>query len=207
MNDGACDSRGRFWAGTMAGDKTPGAGSLYRLNPDGRVKRVLTGLTISNGIDWSLDGHTMYFIDSALGCVDAFDFDEERGCLSNRRHLIEVPPEDGMPDGLTVDADGFLWVALFRGAAVRRYSPEGKLQCVVDLPATLVTSCAFGDPDLGTLYVTSASRGLDEEGRHRQPHAGALFRLRPGVKGRQAEFFLDDLDYVCTPCDTQITAN
>jgi sugar lactone lactonase YvrE len=191
MNDGACDPLGRFWAGTMAWDKTPGAGSLYRLDGDGHVQRMLTGLTISNGIDWSPDGRTMYFIDSALGYVDAFDFNPETGVPSNRRHLVKVPPEDGMPDGMAVDAQGFLWVAIFRGGRVCRYSPDGSLQPehVVQLPVTLVTSCAFGDPDLGTLYITSAWRGLDDAARSTQTHAGALFRLRPGVMGREPNRF------------------
>ena len=183
MNDGACDSRGRFWAGTTEVGRALGAGSLYRLDGSNSVHRVLGGVTLSNGIDWSPDGQTMYYIDSASGCVDAFDFEVERGAISRRRHLVEIPAAAGMPDGLTVDVDGFLWVALYRGGALRRYSPEGQLDRIVELPVSLVTSCAFGDSDLQSLYVTSASRGLDRDSRSREPMAGGLFRLLPGISG------------------------
>jgi sugar lactone lactonase YvrE len=184
MNDGACDARGRFWAGTMDSKRTRGAASLYRLEPPASVRRVLEGVTISNGIDWSPDGETMFYVDSPSGCVDAFEFNADAGTIGRRRHLVEFPSDSGMPDGLTVDAEGFLWVALYGGGAVRRYSPEGRLDAVVELPVSLVTSCAFGDDDLGTLYITSASRGLDAAAREREPGAGGLFRVRPGVSGR-----------------------
>lgn len=189
MNDGACDARGRFWAGTMDPGRRHGAAALYRLEPPDRVERVLHGVTISNGIDWSVDGGTMYYIDSPSGRVDQFDFDVETGTIANRRGLIEIPPAEGMPDGLSVDADGFLWIALYGGGAVRRYSPGGKLDAVVELPVSLVTSCSFGDSDLGTLYVTSASRGLDADRRAREPAAGGLFRVRPGVVGQKPHRF------------------
>lgn len=184
MNDGACDARGRYWAGTTTADRRPGAGSVYRLAADGSVDRVLTGVTLPNGIDWSPNGRTMYFTDSATGCVDAFDFDLASGKPSNRRHLIEIPEADGTPDGLTVDAAGFLWVALYRGGSVRRYTPTGTLDLVIELPVKLVTSCAFGDADLKSLYITTATRGLDSAALVAQPGAGGLFRVRPpGVAG------------------------
>jgi sugar lactone lactonase YvrE len=183
MNDGKCDPKGRFWAGTMALDERPGAGTLYRLDADYRVEAVLDGLTISNGMGWSLDGRTMYFIDSPTQRVDAFDFDPERGAVANRRPLVEVPPEAGLPDGMTVDTEGFLWVALWGGWAVRRYAPDGTLDRVVRLPVSQVTSCAFGGPGLDQLYVTSAARDLTGDALRREPHAGALFRCRPGVRG------------------------
>jgi len=183
MNDGKCDPQGRFWAGTMAFDERPGAGSLYRLDADHRVETMLDGLTISNGMGWSLDGHTMYFIDSPTQRVDAFDFDPDRGAITNRRPLVEVPPEAGLPDGMTVDAEGFLWVALWGGWAVRRYAPDGSLDRVVRFPASQVSSCTFGGPGLDQLYVTSAACNLGEDALQREPHAGALFRCRPGVHG------------------------
>lgn len=183
MNDGACDMTGRFWAGTMHADRSP-RGSLYRLEPGGSPTRVVSGLALSNGIDWSNDGATMYLVDSLTQCVDAFEFDGDNGTVSNRRHLIEIAPEDGMPDGLTVDAEGCLWVALYRGSQIRCYSPDGRLQLVCRLPVSLVTSCAFGDTDMASLYVTTASRGLDDEARRSEGEAGGVFRLRPGTRGR-----------------------
>ncbi len=186
MNDGACDRRGRFFAGTMAWERTAGAGSLYRLGPDGAVEQVLCGLTLSNGIDWSPDGRTMYLVDSGHHRVDRFDFDEEHGRLAGRAPLIQVAPVEGMPDGLTVDAEGCLWVALYGRGVVRRFTAAGVALPAFDVavPASKVTSCAFGDADLGGLYVTSATRGLTAEVRRLEPHAGAVFRARPEVTGR-----------------------
>jgi sugar lactone lactonase YvrE len=189
MNDGACDAVGRFWAGTMALDTRPGAGSLYRLDPDGRVTRVLTDVTISNGLDWSLDGRTMYYVDSPTRRIDRFDYDPATGEIGNRRPFVSIPEEAGLPDGLTVDAEGGVWVALWGGAALHRYGPDGRLDRVVPLPVTQPTSCAFGGPDLADLYVTSARMELSPEQRRRQPQAGGLFRLRPGVAGRPAHAF------------------
>lgn len=189
MNDGACDPAGRFWAGTMALDCRRGAGALYRLDPDGGVTTMLRDVTISNGIDWSDDGRVMYFIDSATQRVDAFDFDPERGAMSRRRPIVTVAPESGMPDGLTIDAEGFLWVALWGGGAVHRYSPGGALDGVIRLPVTHPTKCAFGGPDLTDLFVTTATIALSPDERARQPHAGGLFRARPGIRGRPANVF------------------
>jgi sugar lactone lactonase YvrE len=183
MNDGKCDPQGRFWAGTMAYDEREGAGTLYRLDPDLRVGTMLDGLTVSNGMGWSLDGRTMYFIDTPTQRVDAFDFDPGQGAIANRRPLVEVPPEAGLPDGMTVDAEGFLWVALWGGWAVRRYAPDGTLDRVVRLPVSQVSSCTFGGPDLDELYVTSAASDLAPAALRHEPHAGGLFRHRPGVRG------------------------
>ncbi len=185
MNDGKCDAAGRFWAGTMALDESAGAGTLYRMGTDRRVDVVLANVTMSNGLDWSPDARTFYFVDTSTGGVDAFDHDAATGALTNRRRLVDVDPGDGLPDGLTVDAEGFLWLALWGGAVVRRYSPVAELDTVVELPVSQVTSCAFGGPDLDELYVTSAAEGLGSgEARRREPHAGAILRIRPGVPGR-----------------------
>jgi sugar lactone lactonase YvrE len=189
MNDGACDSGGRFWAGTMALDERPGAGALYRLDPDLTVHTMLTGVTISNGLDWSLDGGRMYYVDSPTRRIDTFDFDAGTGSIANRRTFVEVPADAGVPDGLTVDAAGFVWLALWGGAALRRYAPDGTLERVVPLPVTHPTSCAFGGAALDELYVTSARRPLDAEEKRHQPQAGGVFRLRPGVSGRPAHLF------------------
>jgi sugar lactone lactonase YvrE len=189
MNDGRCDAAGRFWAGTMAFDPSPGTGTLYRLDRDGRVTPVLADLTISNGLDWSPDGRTLYFIDSGTQRVDVLDFDAQTGALANRRPFAIVPETAGMPDGLVVDADGGVWVALWGGGALHCYATDGTLARVIPLPVSHPTSCAFGGPDLMDLYVTSASVELTPAALARQPHAGGLFRLRPGVAGRAGHRF------------------
>jgi len=189
MNDGACDAEGRFWAGTMALDEGPGAGALYRLDPDGTVHTMLTGVSISNGIDWSLDGRRMYYVDSPTRRIDVFDFDERAGAIANRRTFVALLPEAGYPDGITVDAEGFVWLALWGGGALHRYDPEGARERIVPLPVTHPTSCAFGGADLDELYVTSARRPLSADELARQPMAGGLLRVRPGVAGRPPNLF------------------
>ena len=187
MNDGSCDSAGRFWAGTMAFDDSPGAGSLYRLETDHRVVKIFGDVGISNGIGWSPDDTKMYYIDTPTKRVDVFDYDPESGEIANRRPLVEVA--DCSPDGLTIDAEGFIWVAMWEGWSVRRYAPDGRLDRVVELPVSAVTSCAFGGLDLSDLYITTASRDLTSEGHQAQPHAGGLFRCRPGVRGLPAHSY------------------
>jgi len=189
MNDGACDAAGRFWAGTMALDFRPGAGALYRLDPGGRVHTMLEEVTISNGLDWSPDGRRMYYVDSPTQRIDVFDFDPQTGAIADRRAFAAIPSEAGMPDGLTVDAEGFVWVALWGGGAVRRYASDGSLERTVRLPVSHPTSCAFGGPALDELYITSAWVALSEAERAEQPHAGGVFRCRPGVAGRPANVF------------------
>jgi len=177
MNDGACDPQGRFWAGTMAYDESPGAGALYRLELDGNCSTVLTGLTIANGIGWSPDGRTMYLNDSGTGCLDAFDFEPSSGTITRRRTLVHSDQPGVVPDGLTVDADGGIWVAWWGGAAVSRYRPDGTLLASFRLPVERPTSCAFGGSDLATLFVTTARAGLDDEARARQPDCGRVFAI------------------------------
>lgn len=189
MNDGKCDSAGRFWAGTMAFDMKPRAGALYRLDPDLTVVRILDGLTISNGIGWSPDDETMYFVDSGAHGIDAFDFDAAEGTIRNRRRVADVPPDVGLPDGLSVDAEGCIWVAIWGGFAVHRHAPTGELEAVVRLPAAQITSCAFGGSDHGDLYVTSARKELSENDLRGQPVAGGVFRVRPEVTGAPVHRF------------------
>jgi sugar lactone lactonase YvrE len=183
MNDGEVDPAGRFWAGTMELDGALGRGSLYRLDPGGTVTRVLADVSISNGLGWSPDERTLYYIDSPTQRIDAYDYHRSSGAISNRRTVVEIEAGDGLPDGLTVDAEGFLWVALWGGSTIRRYAPDGRLDHVVELPVSQVTSCAFGGSDLADLYVTSAWAGLEEQQRRAEPVAGGVFRLRPGVCG------------------------
>ncbi len=183
MNDAKCDPRGRLWAGTMAFDFAPGAAGLYRIDPDHGFTQVLDGATIANGLGWSPDGTKMYFIDSGENAVDVFDYDVEHGLATGRRRLITVPKEVGMPDGMAVDAEGHLWVAMFGDSRVQRYSPHGDVEQAIALPVTQVTSVAFGGDDLRDLYITSAAYALDEDARRGEPLAGATFVCRPGIPG------------------------
>jgi sugar lactone lactonase YvrE len=183
MNDGKCDQAGRFWAGTRDVRGRRPLGSLYRLGSDRSVVRVLTGVILSNGLGWSPDARTMYYIDSVTFGIDAFDFDEESGDVSRRHRLVDLPRTWGLPDGMTVDADGCLWVAFWGGSVVRRFDPAGEPLAVVEFPVTQVTSCAFGGDDLADLYVTSAMTGLTSDELRSQPTAGGLFRVRPGAAG------------------------
>jgi sugar lactone lactonase YvrE len=176
MNEGGCDPDGRFYCGSMAYDTRPGAGAVHRLDPDGSVRVVLTDVTISNGIGWSPDGSRAYYNDTDTRQVDVFDYDTDQG-LSRRRTFVETP---GRPDGLTVDSEGGVWVALADGGAVQRYSPEGRLDAVIELPATKVTACTFGAPRLDELFITTSREGLDADD---EPMAGSLFRAIPGVIG------------------------
>jgi sugar lactone lactonase YvrE len=190
FNDGKCDAAGRFWAGTMAFEVTPGAGALYRMDPEYSVTRMLSGITLSNGLDWSDDNRQMYYIDSTTQGLDAFDFDLQQGELGTRRRVISIPADEGLPDGMTLDAEGGMWLALHGSGSVRRYLPDGRLDRVIQVPrARLVTCCAFGGADLGDLYITTMSYGLSADDLRDQPLAGALFRCRPGVHGRPAHRF------------------
>jgi sugar lactone lactonase YvrE len=183
MNDGKVDPAGRFWAGTM-GDGTEPVGSLYRLDADLSVRPMVSGITIANGLGWSPDASTMYYIDTPTLTVDAFDFDVASGELENRRILVDLRSADvGGPDGMAMDAEGCLWVATWGSGAVRRFSPEGDPLEVVDVPTSATSSCAFGGPDLEDLYITTATHTLTDADRAAQPHAGGLFRYRPGVRG------------------------
>jgi sugar lactone lactonase YvrE len=190
FNDGKCDPAGRFWAGTLSYKDQPEAGALYRLDPDLKVHRMLEKVSCSNGIVWSSDNKTMYYIDSPLRRVDAFDYELKTGNISNRRTVITCTREQGYPDGMSIDAEDKLWVAHWDGSSVRRWDAQsGKLLRTIELPATRVTSCAFGGPNLDQLYVTSARQGLDAPTLARFPQAGGLFRVDPGVRGvPSAEF-------------------
>ena len=190
MNEGKCDSHGRFWAGTMAVDADrPGAGALYRLNLDHTVDRVISDVTISNGLDWTEDDRLMYFIDTMSYRVDMLDFESSTGSIANRRPLIRIDKADGWPDGMTVDSEGGLWVALWGGWSVRRYWPDGRLHFEIAVPASQVSSCVFGGSDLSDLYITTAASGLSAQELENQPYAGGLFRCRPGHVGRPPHKF------------------
>jgi len=186
MNEGACDPDGRFYCGSMAYDAAPHRGSLYRLNTDRSVDVIADGLTISNGLDWAPDGGLAYYADTATGGIDVFDYDSAGG-LTDRRRFVTIDERLGAPDGLTVDSEGHVWVALWGGAAVRRYRPDGTLDGIVDLPVRNVTACTLGGPRRDVLFMTT-SRVDTEIGA--EPLAGALFRVRVGVPGQPVRNYL-----------------
>jgi sugar lactone lactonase YvrE len=177
MNEGACDPDGRFYCGSMAYDKRPGGGALYRLDADRSVRVAVGGVTISNGLEWSPDGTLAYYNDTDTFRVDVFDYDRDAG-LTGRRPFAETGA--ARPDGLTVDAEGGVWVALSNGGAVRRYTPDGVLDAVVELPVTKVTACTFGGADLDELFITTSREGLEPGD---EPPAGSLFRAMVGIRG------------------------
>ncbi|MFW6170190.1 MAG: SMP-30/gluconolactonase/LRE family protein [Planctomycetota bacterium] len=187
FNDGKCDSEGRFWAGTMSMARQREAASLYVLQTDHVVKKVFGGVTTSNGLDWSPDQASMYYIDTPTMKVRKFDFDGISGTIANEHVVVRFPDGVGRPDGMTVDAEGMLWIAHWDGGRVSRWDPRtGKLLDTVLLPVDRVTSCAFGGSDLKTLFITTARHGLDEHALLEQAHAGSVFAVRPGVGGRIA---------------------
>jgi sugar lactone lactonase YvrE len=187
MNDAACDPWGRCFAGTMAFDVSPGASSLYRLEPDLSIHTVTSGLSCSNGIDWSLSGTSMYHVDSLAGGIDVLDFDGGTGAASGRRRLVDTPEAWGLADGLTVDSEGGVWVAFWDGSAVRRFDPSGALTAVIEVPCARPTKPWFGGEDLDLLYITSARRETD---RHATDDlGGAIFVADPGIRGRRANAF------------------
>jgi sugar lactone lactonase YvrE len=188
-NDGACDAAGRLWVGTMAMDEQSPVAGLYRVDPDLTVTTVLSGTTISNGLGWSPSGREFYFIDSPTRQVDVFDCDLATGTIERRRCLARVEVDDAVPDGLAVDTEGCVWVALHGGWGLHRYAPDGRLMGVVDLPVARVTSCCFGGDDLRDLYVTTRREGLTEAQVAQQPLAGALLRLDVGVAGLRTDAF------------------
>ena len=189
MNDAKCDPAGRLFAGTTAFDFSPHAAALYRVAPDWSFGQVVRDVTQSNGIAWSPDGSRMYFIDSATQGIDVFDFDIGAGSAGNRRRLVTIERAHGVPDGMTTDKRGNLWVACFGGSAVRCFSPAGEPLDEVVFPVTQVTSCTFGGSDLADLYVTSAAYRLSAAQLTREPHAGATFVCRPGAVGMPASSF------------------
>ncbi|MFI7410189.1 SMP-30/gluconolactonase/LRE family protein [Streptomyces sp. NPDC049627] len=176
-NDAAVAPDGSLWAGTMRYDEAPGGGTLSRVAGDGSVEVILDDVAVSNGTGWSPDGRLMYYIDSPTRRVDVFDFADGRAV--NRRPLVEIEDGAGFPDGLTVDAEGCVWVALWEGSAVRRYTPAGDLDRVIPLPVPRVTACTFAGPDLTDLYITTARVGLTSP----PPLAGSVFMVPAAGKG------------------------
>lgn len=189
FNDGKCDPAGRFWAGTMdIGVRRKGVGALYRLDADLSCHTMVTDVSISNGLAWSPDQHTMYYADTMTGTVDAFDYDVATGDIANRRPIVRIA--EGGPDGMAVDAKGNLWVAQWGGWQVGCYDPAtGKKIEEIAVPAAQTASCAFGGAELNTLYITTAREGFSGDRVLREPLAGSLFAVKPGVRGLPAMDF------------------
>jgi sugar lactone lactonase YvrE len=183
LNDGAVDRAGRFWVGSKARDWVTPNGALFRCDPDGSIHRMDEGFQLSNGMGWSPDDRRMYFVDSAPRAIYAYDFDPASGAIKNRRTLVRIAEEHGLPDGMTVDAEGFLWVAQWNGGRVVRYDPEGRIERVIAMPVRRPTSVAFGGPDLSTLFITSGTMRMSELELAAEPLAGNLFALETEVQG------------------------
>ncbi|WP_019910099.1 SMP-30/gluconolactonase/LRE family protein [Paenibacillus sp. HW567] len=190
LNDAKCDSRGRLWFGTMSMEGKKDAGSLYVLEQGGEVRQVLSGIGISNGMAWDDSRGLMYYIDTQTRRVDVMDYDPHNGRVSGRRAAVHLPQGAGGPDGMTIDSEGMIWVAHWNGGCVSRWNPHtGEQLGKVDVPANLVTSCAFGGSNLDELYITTARSGMSQEELQRWPLAGGLFKANPGIKGVRANLF------------------
>lgn len=190
FNDGKCDPLGRLWVGSMHMEGKKGAASLYMLDNEQQIHQKLDSVTISNGIIWSLDSKTMYYIDTPTRQVKAFDFEPATGEISNGRIVVNIPKENGAPDGMTIDEQGMLWIGHWGGGMVGRYNPEsGEMIQKIEVPALNVTACAFGGEKLDQLYITTASVGMSEEQMQEYPLAGGLFVAEPGVRGVPADFY------------------
>ncbi len=190
MNDGKCDAAGRFWCGSLSMTRKVGTAAFYVLDSDLSVRKVLGNLTNSNGLGWSPDGRTLYHIDTPRLEVSAFDFDLDSATISNRRLAIKFPDGIGRPDGMSVDAEGMLWIAHWSGGCIGRWNPlTGKMIDTVQLPVARVSSCTFGGDDLQTLFITTARHGLSGDELLLQPLAGGIFSYRTDVPGLAANFF------------------
>ncbi len=189
FNDGKCDRAGRFWAGSMDFNGQQASGALYSIDAEHRCAKHVDGFAITNGPTWSLDGRTLYFTNTATRRIFAFDFDPVAGTLSNQRLWLKLEGDQGSPDGMTTDAAGNIWIAHWGAGCVTCHSPDGEELARIDVPASNTTSCAFGGPDLRTLYITSATVELDEAQRAAQPQAGGLFEIELDVQGLPASLY------------------
>lgn len=200
INDGKCDAKGRFIAGTMAAGERVGAASLYQLDADGGLSTLLPDVTLSNGLDWAPGNARFYHVDTSLKRVDMFDYDLDTGVIAAREPFVDLTAAVGRPDGLTVDAEGGIWVAIARAGVIHRYDPRGTLDAIIEFPTSIVTSCAFGGRDLDQLFVTSSRALLTEEQRADDPIAGALFVVEGlGVHGRPPNRYRRDASIAADP--------
>jgi sugar lactone lactonase YvrE len=192
FNDGKCDPAGRYWAGTMDDSERTASGSLYCIDQDRKLRKLVTQVGVSNGLGWSPDNRKMYYIDSPTKKVSSFDYSLTMGEISNRRTIVDFAANNqpGVPDGMTVDVEGMLWVAHWGGSRVTRWNPDtGKLLDTISVPAGETTSLCFAGKNLDELYITSARDGLDDKALAAQPLAGSLFVVKPGVRGLPTNSF------------------
>lgn len=189
LNDAKTDAGGRIWVGSMRLDASRAGGSLYRIDADGRTLRAEAGLTVANGLGWSPDGHTFYFVDTVPGAIYAYDFDVKAGVIANRRLFAAIAESEGRPDGLAVDAEGGVWCAIWDGWRINRYLPDGRLDRTIELPVPRPTSVAFGGRELSILYITSARTRLPASTLIEAPLSGGIFACSPGVRGLPANLF------------------
>lgn len=190
LNDGACDAKGRFWAGSMDDNERDPTGQLYRLNPDRSIARFEVGFVVTNGIRWSNDNRRMYFVDSAARTIWSYDFDLAKGAPSQRRLFAQLTEGDGYPDGLCVDAEDHVWGAHWAGGRITRYRPDGTKERAINIPAPNVTCCCFGGANFDTLYVTTARIGVSDELLAADPLTGGVFAITGlGVTGRASPRF------------------
>ncbi len=193
LNDGKCDPAGRLWVGSMHLNQIEHAANLFQVTETEQqvsFKKMQDSVTISNGIIWSLDEKTMYYIDTKRGNVRAYDYDKSTGDISNERVVITVSDTLGYPDGMTIDHEGMLWIALWNGNCVSRWNPNtGELLQTIPVPAHNISSCAFGGENLDILYITSAKVDMTEEELKAKPNSGGVFKVVPGVKGVKSYFF------------------
>ncbi len=191
FNDGKCDPSGRFWAGTMAHDQSENKGSLYRLNTDLSVEKVFSGVTISNGLAWNRDSGKFYHIDTPSMEIRSYNYENATGELSGESVVRVISREEGYPDGMTIDRDGFLWIALYAGGKVLRINPEnGSTDFEVHLPVPKPTSCTFGGENLDELYITTCREYMSKEELERYPLSGSLFRVKVPFRGYKTDRFL-----------------
>ena len=190
LNDGKCDSSGKFWVGSMQNSQETGKANLYAIGATGTYDLKIDNVTVSNGITWSLNETIMYYIDTPTSKIKAYDYNSTTGEISNGRVVVSIPTSLGFPDGMTIDAEGMLWVGMWNGNAVIRFNPiTGNVMSKIEIPAHNITSCAFGGENLETLYITTASIDMTAAEKVMYPKAGAIFKVNPGVKGVNCNFF------------------
>ncbi len=190
LNDGKCDPSGRFWVGSMHLEQETGKANLYTITSENILQKKIDSVTISNGIVWTSDKKTMYYIDTPTSTIKEFDYNNETGEISNGKIAVKIPIKFGFPDGMTIDEENMLWVGMWNGNAVIRFNPKtGKVISKIEVPAHNITSCAFGGENLETLYITSARIDMTEEELIKYPLAGSLFSINPGVKGVKSNFY------------------
>ncbi|MBB3124287.1 sugar lactone lactonase YvrE [Mesoflavibacter sabulilitoris] len=190
FNDGKCDPQGNFWVGSMHLKESSPKASLYKVAPNGTTTKMIDSVTISNGIVWSKDAKTMYYIDTPTKTIKSYNYDIKTSTISNEKVAVNVPESLGYPDGMTIDQNDMLWVALWNGNAVAQFNPKtGQLISKIEVPAHNVTSCAFGGKNLDVLYITTSTKDMTNEEREKYPLAGSIFKYKPEAKGRPAFFF------------------